>query len=126
MSGYAPGMMAEQGQSLFVTVGAGGPGQMIVKLVGPAIGQREVPIIGERVVGELERFSGLKMLVLDMSSVTFMNSMGLGMCIDFRNRAAKSGAKAAIVGANAELTGLFKMVKLEKLYTFAKTVGELS
>jgi len=104
-----------------------GVGALIVKLIGPQIGQREVPIITDLVKAALDKHgSTLKFLVLDFSSITFMNSMGLGMCIDFRNRANKAGAKAVIMGTNKELNDLFRMVKLDKLYTFVKDTTELS
>jgi len=133
---------ADQTTSLFASI-AHTAGRLLVRLTGPAIGQREVPIITEIVAPAIEKAAtgtpvmstagggsialggGLQWVVLDMSQVTFLNSMALGMCIDFRNRAAKHKSKAAIVGANAELTGLFKIVKLEKLFTFARTVEEL-
>ena len=114
-------------QQLFADVNAlPGVGALLVKLIGPQIGQREVPIITDLVRAGLDKQAdSLKFLVLDFGSVTFMNSMGLGMCIDFRNRANKAGGKAIILGANKELGDLFKMVKLDKLYTFVKDTTEL-
>lgn len=103
-------------------------GVVTAKLVGPSIGQREVPIITELVAAAIaEKGAGLQHLVLDLSQVTFMNSMALGMCVDLRNRTAKSGGKAKviIVGMSAELTSLFKMVKFDKLFTIVKDAAEL-
>jgi len=114
-------------QQLFADVNAlPGVGALLVKLIGPQIGQREVPIITDMVKAALDKSGGtLRFLILDFSSITFMNSMGLGMCIDFRNRANKIGGKAIILGATKELGDLFKMVKLDKLYTFVKDTTEL-
>jgi anti-anti-sigma factor len=105
------------------------PGAVRVKLVGPSIGQREAPIITDIVVPvltEAARSPGWRWLVLDLSAVTFMNSMGLGMCIDFRNRAHKSGAKSAIVGMSPDLASLFRMVRVDRLFSMAKDEEELA
>lgn len=103
------------------------PGLLVVRLVGPQIGQREVPIITDLVKPAIEQSSSsLRFLVLDFSAITFMNSMGLGMCIDLRNRAQAAGAKSIIMGATGELTNLFKMVRLDKLYTFVKDPADLA
>lgn len=105
--------------SLFANI-ATKPGIVEVKLVGPSIGQREVPIITELVDAALtEKGAGLESLVLDLSQVTFMNSMALGMCVVFRNRADQVKAKVIITGMNADLRSLFKMVKFDKLFTIA-------
>lgn len=96
-------------------------GVLTAKLAGPSIGQREVPIITDQVVGAIAHHGdAIRWLVLDMSDVTFINSMGLGMCIDFRNRIAKSGAKAALLGLNEPLLDLFKMVKVDRLFAILK------
>lgn len=98
------------------------------RLVGPSIGQREVPIITDLVSAAIaDKGAGLEFLVLDLSQVTFMNSMALGMCVDLRNRATKAGGKAKVIimGMNAELTNLFKMVKFDKLFAIVKDGAEL-
>jgi anti-anti-sigma factor len=95
-------------------------------MIGPSIGQREVPIITDMVVPAIEQQGkSLKFLVLDLSQITFVNSMGLGMFIDFRNRANKAGAKSILLGMNQQLTDLFKMVKIEKLYGIAPDASSL-
>jgi anti-anti-sigma regulatory factor len=54
-----------------------------------------------------------------------MSSMGLGMCIAFRNQANNAGAKSVLYGASNELLKLLAMMKIEKLYQIAKTEAEL-
>jgi anti-anti-sigma factor len=99
-------------------------GVLMVKFVGPSIGQREVPIITEMVAGALSQHTVIRWLALDLSDITFINSMGLGMCIDFRNRVNKTGGKAALVGMNQQLTDLFKMVKVDRLFSIPKNASE--
>lgn len=124
-------MAPEASQSLFADITAH-PGVLKVRLIGPTIGAREVPIITDLVVAAIQKQSSagspgsaLKWLVLDMSSVTFINSMGLGMCIDFRNRTSKAGGKAILFGMNPQLTDLFKMVKVDRLFQIVGDTGGL-
>lgn len=112
--------------SLFAQVAPRGS-VLYVKLVGPSIGQREVGIITDQVSPEIARLgAAMKHLVIETSQVTFMNSMGLGMLINFRNLANKAGAKTVIMGMNGELLNLFKMVKVDRLYTMVKDQAELT
>lgn len=104
------------------------PSVLRIKLIGPTIGAREVPIITEMAATALEQFNAAKgsWLVIDMSQITFINSMGLGMCIDFRNRINKAGGKAALLGMNQQLLDLFKMVKVDRLFTIARDSAALN
>jgi anti-anti-sigma regulatory factor len=57
--------------------------------------------------------------------VTFMSSMGLGVCIALRHKAAAAGAKPILFGTSKELLQLFTMMKIDQLYKFAKDQNEL-
>lgn len=112
-----------------------GMGALFVRLVGPSIGQREAPIIQQMVAPAITDFgAALKYLVLDLSAITFMNSTGLGMLVEFRTRAAKigggqpgsGGAKVILMGINAELLSVLKIVKFDRLFTFVNSAEELS
>lgn len=96
-------------------------GTLLVKPVGPSIGQREAPIIQDEIKPYIDRAGkDLKHLVLDMSTVTFMSSMGLGMCISFRNSASAVKADSILFGLTRDLHALLSMMKIEKLYKIAK------
>lgn len=99
---------------------------LTIRPAGPQIGQRESPIITDEVTPFLKvAGKSLKVLVLDLTDVTFMSSMGLGMCIAFRNQAHNLGGKSVLYGASAELLKLLAMMKIEKLYSIAKSEDEL-
>jgi anti-anti-sigma factor len=99
---------------------------LMVRPAGPQIGQRESPILNEEVAPFLRQAGkSLKVMVLDLSDVTFMSSMGLGVCIAFRNLASAAGAKSVLFGARKELLALLQMMKIEKLYTIVGTEAEL-
>ncbi|MDG2021603.1 MAG: STAS domain-containing protein [Phycisphaerales bacterium] len=101
-------------------------GVLLVKPTGPSIGQREAPIIQEEVMPYLDEMGkDLDHLVVDLSSVTFMSSMGLGMCISFRNKASACKSDSILFGVCKELLGLLSMMKIEKLYKIAKDQAHL-
>lgn len=117
--------LPDQHSSSLVSITRQG-GTLLVKPVGPSIGQREAPIIQEEVKPYLDAMGkDLKYLVMDMSTTTFMSSMGLGMCIAFRNIAAGAKADSILFGLSKELLGLLSMMKIEKLYKIAKDQKQL-
>src|SRR5262245_37691755 len=119
-------MPEEIKQSLFAEVNSRA-GVITAKFISPNIAQREVPIITDIVGPVIDKAPiGFRWLVLDMTNVTFMNSMALGMCIDFRNRTNKAGGKAALFGLNQQLLDLFKMVRFDKLFTIVRDAQELT
>ena len=102
------------------------PTLLYVKFVGPQVGQRESPIISQEVEPYIrEAGKSMKHFIIDLQSVTFMSSMGLGICIALRHKAAASGAKSVLYGTPKELLALFAMMKIDKLYSFAKDQREL-
>jgi len=99
---------------------------LILRLVGPNIGQRESPIITEEFNPYFKKHGTLiKHMVLDMTTVSFMSSMGLGMCIACRNLASAQGSSSILYGLNKDLLALMSMMKIEKMYKIAKSNDEL-
>lgn len=90
-----------------------------VRIAGPTVGNREAPIIIEDVSGSIDTLGKsrwLKHLVLDLSDVSFMSSVGLGMCINLRNLAHGHSASSILYGVNKELKKAMVLMKLDKLF----------
>ena len=101
-------------------------GVLTVKLVGPSIGTREAPIISEEVLAAIDSLKGgLTAVVLDLSEVSFMSSVGLGTCINIRNKADSVKAKPILFGLNKDLAKLFSLMKLDRLYKVADSPKKL-
>ncbi len=98
---------------------------VVIKPAGPNVGQRETPIIQED-IGPYLKLKTIKFMVLDLSGVAFMSSMGLSMCIAARNAAASSGAQPVLYGLNKDLRALMSMMKMDKLYKVVDTQDELN
>ncbi|MSR28262.1 MAG: anti-sigma factor antagonist [Phycisphaerales bacterium] len=100
---------------------------LIVKPQGPNIGQREAPIMNADIDPYLKSLGkAVKYMVLDLSGVQFMSSMGIGSCINCRNGAAALGAKPILYGANKDLRALLAMMKIEKLFGIAESRDALN
>ena len=67
----------------------------------------------------------LQVMVLDLGEVTFINSSGLAACIRLRNGAAEHGARTIVYRATDDVTDLFRLVQIDRLYAFAGDAQEL-
>jgi anti-anti-sigma factor len=101
-------------------------GVLVALVRGPRVGEREAMIVSSELNAAFARVQRrLRVLVLDLSEVAHLSSMGLGMCIDARHRAAEHRAVTVLYGASRELRDLLRTVKVERLYRVANTEEEL-
>ena len=113
------------GTSLFVNFEEDGS-ILIARLVGPNIGQREAEIITEAMGKKLPAAIDASIMHVDMSEVTFMNSMGIGMLVDLRGKASNRKMKLVLGGVKPELEQLLKMVRLDKLFKICTNDAQLA
>ena len=99
---------------------------LIGHVVGPNIGQREAGIITEAFEGAMETISGINILQVDLSDIAFMNSMGIGMLVDLRNRTSARRLTLILSDVKPELEQLLKMVRLDKLFTICTNEKQLA
>ncbi len=116
----------ETSLSQFVSIERCGRG-ILARVVCPTVGQREAPIIAAEIADALENANMPKgsSFVLDMSGVTLLTSMGLGMCVDLRKRADAAKFKPYLSGTSRSLLDLFRMMKIDRLYTVVHGRDEL-
>jgi anti-anti-sigma factor len=112
--------------SCFVALSIRG-GTLVARLTGPTVAEREAMIIAQSITGAIEAHRRrLRRFVLDLSDVRIMTSMGLGMCIDVRNRAVEQGAEAIMFGVRPQLGELMRMMRVDRLYMIIQDEAELS
>jgi anti-anti-sigma factor len=100
---------------------------LYTKFAGPQVGQRESPILSSEVEPYIKSMGkDMKHFIIDLQSVTFMSSMGLGVCIGLRNKAVSAGAKPILYGTSPELLKLFAMMKIDQMYKLAGNQTELN
>jgi hypothetical protein len=83
--------------------------QLTAHLVGPAVGEREVPIVRQE-IDAIVRALGprIERLVIDVAAITRLSSMALGMCLDLRRHAHTYGATMHLAHATTELAPLLR------------------
>ncbi len=111
-------------QSLFVRFTGDGDA-FVATLDAPSINQREAEIIGASIEEAMADLDGFKWFVVDMGQVNFMSSMGIGMLIDVRSRAAGRKMKLILANVTKELEQLLKMVKLDKVLVICTNEKQL-
>ena len=102
---------------------------LTVRLAGPTVGNREAPIITEEVLGSIDLLGKdhwLKHLVLDLSEVSFMSSVGLGLCINMRNRASIYSADSILYGVNNDLRKAMTLMKLDRIFKMVSSTEALA
>jgi len=103
-------------ESSFVDVLPLDPGALC-RFTCPQIGQREAGVIQEALKPVVPTAKGR--IVLDMSSVTILGSMGLGMLVSLTRDCKAAGGQLAIFGLRRELMELVKITKLDQFLFIA-------
>ena len=102
-------------------------GVLMVRPAGPNMGQREAVILNSEIGSMITQLgSRLRLLLLDLSEVQSMASIGLGVCIELRNTAHARNAPTVVYGLCDDLAALFRLMKVERLYTIVRSPRELA
>jgi len=97
-----------------------------VRLAGPSIDARQVPIIAEQVAKDLDQIKdSLLVLLFDMADVQVISSIALDMCLGLRHEADAVGASTLLYGLTPELISLLKMMNTQKMWQFVKDPAQL-
>ncbi len=108
----------------FVTVSVKNK-HMIARLDAVSIGPREAALIATEVSRMLTSSTKGKCLVIDLSRTNSLSSMGLGLCVDLRNRAVDAGLRPVLAGMNIQLTDLVRMMRVDRLFTITSSSHDL-
>ena len=100
-------------------------GCLLARVLVPSIGQSEAPFVREQIIARLGEAKPGRALVIDLSQVSLVSSLGLGTFVDLRNSAEKAGLRPAVFGLNRHLADLFRLMKIERLFIHLRTQQEL-
>lgn len=67
---------------------------------------------------------GLKILILDLSGLTFMDSSGLGTLIALLKQSSEYGQEIKLVGLSKEVRVVFEITRAYKLFDIFETTEE--
>jgi anti-anti-sigma factor len=99
---------------------------LIIRPVGPHLAEREAGRVRDVVLPAIEAFDNrLRAVVIDLSDIQWMTSVGLGVCVDIRNAAKARRAKCYTIGLNDELDRLFRMVKVHRVFRTLQTTDQV-
>ena len=95
-------------------------GIFTVHMTAPSVGEKEVSVISAAAHRAIQQHGkSMDSMVLDVSSVRMMQSIGLGMCIDLRNTAKAFGVTTTLRGLAGRLEELFAMLKIDRMFEAA-------
>lgn len=100
---------------------------LVVRPCGPTLGQREAPELAGIVGRAIDvPASTPSRIVLDLSAVAAISSVGLGACLDLRRRCEALGAKMVLVGLSPHLRNVIRTMRLDRLFTILAPEDALS
>ena len=102
-------------------------GVVIARIIGPAVEEHRGKAILEtvgRVINEATE--SVRALVLDFGDVTFINSSGIGCCVQLCNGLKEKGTRTIVYRPSDRVREIFRQLKLEKLFEYVETPGDLT
>ena len=84
------------------------------------IADRETPAIAAQLKEAITDLNSTdRFFVIRLEEVQFMNSMGLGMLINLRNRLHERGCQTILIGVSDHLKSLLDLVRASRLFRVA-------
>lgn len=102
------------------------PSTLVIRLRGPVLGQHEAPEVTRLAGPAVEVAPGdLRRVVIDLSEVSGISSLGLGTCLDLRRRADARGAETILLGMSPSLRQVFYTMRLDRMFSIEPSVESL-
>lgn len=102
-------------------------GHLVAAVTVEVVGQKDAQLAHDAISRALDGFEGKgRCFVLDLSSVSLLSSLGLGLCVDTRHRAMERGMKPVLCGLRPTLLELLRMMKVDRLFTLVHGETELA
>ena len=103
-------------------------GDMIAaKIIGPVIEANRAQIILDDVGKAIDDAgSGLRFMVLDFDEVTFINSTGIGTCLQLGARVKAQAARPILYRLTSDVNEILTRCKVDSIYTIVQSQAELA
>lgn len=103
------------------------PSTLFIRFRGPTLGQEEAAEAARIAAAAIEvAVDPLRRVVLDLSLLVGISSLGLGTCLDLRRRADARGAEVVLLGLNPHLESLFATMRLDRLFVIEASAETLA
>lgn len=102
-------------------------GHLVAAITVEVVAQRDAQLAHDEISRAIAGFEGKgRCFVLDLSRVSLLSSLGLGMCVDTRHRAIERGMKPLLCGLQPSLLDLLRIMKVDRLFTLVHGEAELA
>jgi anti-sigma B factor antagonist len=98
------------------------PGTTAVFSVHGELDLHEAPELQDRIATAIDR--GARLIVVDLTEVTFIDSMALGVLLAAVNRLGPTGGRLRLVVPNASIRRIFEISLLDQVFTLDSTRDE--
>jgi len=103
------------------------PSTLFIRCHGPTLGQEAAAEAARIAAAAIEVAADpLRRVVLDLSALSGISSLGLGTCLDLRRRADARGAEVVLLGLNPHLQALFATMRLDRLFVVEASAESLA
>jgi anti-sigma B factor antagonist len=92
------------------------PGIVIVSITGRIALGVEKGQIEDAIVGALKE--GVRKIVVDLAHVSYIDSAGVGIIAFCFGKASQLGARFTVAAADARVTDIFRITRLDQVVTF--------
>jgi anti-anti-sigma regulatory factor len=100
---------------------------MAARMVGPVIEANRAQVVLDTVGKAMDEMgTGLRFMVLDFDEITFINSTGIGMCLQLGTRAKALGARPILFFNDTATTEIYTRCRADTVYTIVRTEDELA
>jgi anti-sigma B factor antagonist len=98
------------------------PGTTAVFSVHGELDLHEAPELQDRIATAIER--GARLIVVDLTEVTFIDSMALSVLLAAVNRLGSTGGRLRLVVPNPSIRRIFEISLLDQVFTLDSTCAE--
>ena len=102
-------------------------GVVTARIIGPAVEEHRGNAIVETVGRAIdEAADSVRFLVLDFGNVTFINSSGIGCCLQLCNGLNERGIRTILYRPSSKLHEIFREMNLVRLFQVVETADDLA
>lgn len=97
---------------------------LVVTVVDPELNSFKAAEVNHEIRRLMASTPGVRNLVIDMGNIEFLDSAGLNTFVDLLGVVKQTGGRIAVAAATQQVEVLFKLTRLELVFTIRRTVIE--
>jgi anti-sigma B factor antagonist len=119
-NGTVPDARTEESSGLVTSTTLGQT--LVVTVVDPELNAFKAADINHEVRRLMAQTPGVRNLVIDMGNIEFLDSAGLNAFVDLLSVVKQTGGRIGVAAATQQIEVLFKLTRLELVFTIRRTV----